>query len=216
MPTGTLPCSEHGCADHTAISCAYRDRRGQVCGMPFCSHHWDMVQGSIYCRRHGGTITALGSASVSGGLPELHNRGPSLVNWIAVEISPAVEELLHSAARGSETVKTESEVTVVFDQNRRRRWERSWKLIENTGINLKVALQVAENEDDALIDVRVGSNVVARGVPPWIARRRAGQQVDSQADLDQRELFRRFFLDHIAVEVALQRAADLEQRSATS
>ena len=216
MPIGTLPCSERGCADQTAISCAYRDRRGQLCGMPFCSHHWAMVEGSIYCRRHGGTVTALGSASQSGGLPEVDNRGPSLVNWVAQAISGGVEELLQAAAREVESVKTETEVSVVFDQNRRRRWERSWKLIENTGVNLKVALQVAEDEDDALIDARVGSVVVARGVPPWIARRRAGQQVDSQADLNQRELFRRFFLDHIAAEVTLQRAADLEQRSVTS
>lgn len=215
-PMGTEPCSADGCREHTAISCAYRDRRGHVCAVPFCPRHWAMVGGVVYCRRHAGTITALGSATRTGGLPELENRGPSLINWIAGEIGPDVESLLAAAARSVETVSTETEVSVVFDQNRRRRWERSWKLIENTGVSLKVALQVAEDEDDALIDARVAGTVVARGVPPWVARRRAGQYVDDKTDDEQRALFRTFFLDHIAAEVTSQRATELERRSAVS
>ncbi len=71
-----------------------------------------------------------------------------------------------------------------------------------------MALTVNEDEDDALVDVRVNSNVIARGVPPWIARRRAGLGVGGQVDKDQRELFHRFFINHIAEEVAAQRSAD--------
>ena len=167
-----------------------------------------MVGGVVYCRRHAGTISAFGEAAERGGLPELENRGPSLVSWVADEISPDVEEILRGVARRGETVKTDREVAVIFDHNRKRRWERSWKLIEPTGISIKVGLSVGEEGDDALIDVRVGSNVIARGVPPWIARRRAGLGVAGQVDRDQRELFHRFFVNHIAEEVALQRATD--------
>jgi hypothetical protein len=205
-PIGTLPCSEHDCGNETAITCAYRDRRGRACAVAFCPQHWSMVGGVVYCRRHAGTITALGPATEIGALPELENRGPSLVSWVADEISTEVESLLQATARHGETVKTEGEVTAVFDHHRRRRWERSWKLIEPTGISLKVSLTVNEDADDALIDVRVGSSVIARGVPPWIARRRAGLGVGGQVDADQRELFHRFFINHIAEEVALQRS----------
>jgi hypothetical protein len=207
-PIGTLPCSEQGCSHETAITCAYRDRRGRVCAAAFCPDHWSMVGNVVYCRRHAGTIVAMGPGVDVGAMPELDNRGPSLVNHVADEIGPEVEKLLRATARDGETVKSESEVTVIFDHRRRRRWERAWKLIEPTGISLTVSLTVNEDEDDALIDVRVGATVIARGVPPWIARRRAGLGIGGQADADQRELFHRFFINHIAEAIALERAPD--------
>ena len=207
-PIGTLPCSEHGCGHQTAVTCAYRDRRGRACSVAFCPEHWSRVGGVVYCRRHAGTVIALGPETEIGALPELENRGPSLVSWVADEIGPEVEELLRATAHDGETVRSEGEVAVIFDHKRRRRWERSWKLIQPTGISLKVSLTVNEDEDDALIDVRVGSNIIARGVPPWIARRRAGLGVGGQVDADQRELFHRFFINQIAEGVALERADD--------
>jgi hypothetical protein len=207
-PTGTLPCSEHGCARQTAINCAYHDRRGRECPAAFCPEHWSMVGDVVYCRRHASTIVALGPDVELGAMPALENRGPSLVNHVADEIGPQIVELLRAAARNGETVKADPEVAAIFDHQRRRRWERIWKLIEPTGISLTVSLTVNEDGDDALIDVRVGASVIARGVPPWIARRRAGLAVGGQADADQRELFHRFFVNHIAEAVALERAPD--------
>lgn len=167
-----------------------------------------MVGGVVYCRRHASTVTAMGPSTQGAGYPELENRGPSLVSWLADELTVEIERLLAAVATTTERVVTEHELGVVFDQKRRRRWERSWKLIESTGITLKVTLSVNENGDDGLVDVRAGSNVIARGVPPWVARRRAGLTVDDQVDAQQRELFHRFILDHIAREVAVLRAQE--------
>ena len=172
-----------------------------------------MVGGVVYCRRHASTITALGEDADPASFPELDNRGPSLVDWMADALNDTVVEMLQSTARESETVKTEEEVTLVFDAYRRRRWERSWKLIENTGVSFKVSLQVAADADDALIDARVGTYVVARGVPPWVTRRRNGVEVTTQVDTEQRELFRKFFLDHIATEMIQQRADEVADRT---
>jgi hypothetical protein len=207
-PLGTLPCSEHGCNNATAITCAYRDRRSRPCPMAFCPSHWSMVGERVYCRRHASTIVALGRNTEAGAMPDLENRGPSLVNFVANKIGPEVEALLRATAHQGETVQSESEVSVMLDHERRRRWGRSWKLLEPTGLSLKVSLSVTEGEDEARIDVRVNSNVVARGVPPWIARRRAGVRVDSQVDADQRELFHRFLINQIAEAVAKQRSAN--------
>ena len=206
-PVGTLQCSERGCREATAILCSYHDRRGRNCDTAFCREHWSMVGGVVYCRRHAGTVVALGDSTQTGAFPELENRGPSLVSWIANDLTHDVEAILRKAARHRETVKTETELAVVFDSKHQRRWERSWKLMEPTGITVKVAVSVSEEGDDALVDVRVGSNVIARGVPPWIARRRAGLTVAPGVDSAQRELYHRFFIDHISEEVALQRSA---------
>jgi hypothetical protein len=211
-PTGTLPCAERGCSSSTAITCAYRDRRGQKCTTAFCPEHRSMVGGVVYCRRHASTITALGAGASARSLPEVENRGASLVDWMANAISDGVVAMLEKTARASEKVKTEEEVTVIFDAQRRRRWERSWKLIESTGVSLKVSLQVAADADDALVDARVGTYVVARGVPPWVTRRRAGVEVTSQVDAEQRELFAQFFLNHIASEMKQQRADEEANR----
>jgi len=207
-PIGTQPCADNGCDNQTGVACAYRDRRGRTCSVAFCPDHWSMIGGVVYCRRHASTIIGLGARTEAAALPELENRGPSLVSWVADELTAEIEGLLRAAAREGETVKTEPELAAIYDHKRRRRWERSWKLLERTGISLKVALSVCDDDDDALLDVRVGSNVIARGVPPWIARRRAGLGVGGQVDKDQRELFHRFFLNHIAEEIALQRAED--------
>jgi hypothetical protein len=205
-PVGTLSCSEQGCNNATAITCAYRDRRSRPCPMAFCPDHWSMVGERVYCRRHASTIVALGRNTEAGAMPDLENRGPSLVNFVASKIGPEVEALLRAAAHPGETVQSESEVSAMLDHERRRRWGRSWKLLEPTGLSLKVSLSVTEGEDEAHIDVRVNSNVVARGVPPWIARRRAGVRVDSQVDADQRDLFHRFLINQIAEAVAKQRS----------
>lgn len=201
-PAGTLPCSEQGCSATTAIMCAYRDRRGHRCAMAFCPDHWATVGGLVYCRRHAGTVTALGPDTEAGALPELNNRGPSLVNWVADDIGMEVAALLRATARGRETVSSEPSVRVVFDRNRHRHWERSWKLIESTGISLKVSVTVKDDDDDALISVQVDSNVVARGVPPWIAQRRANLPIGDDGDAGQREQFRQFIIGHISTAVA--------------
>jgi hypothetical protein len=212
-PTGTLPCRARGCLNQTGIECGYTDRHGKVCGAAFCPEHRATVRGVIYCRRHSSTMAALGGNAQTLALPELDSRAASLVSWIADSLEADISALLEEAARPNERVTSDREVTVVLDANRQRRWERGWKLIENTGVSLKVSLQVSAGRDDALVEARVGAFVVARGVPPWVARRRAGVDVTEQGDAEQRDLFRRFFLDHIAAEVINQRAEERADRA---
>jgi hypothetical protein len=176
--------------------------------MAFCPDHWFMVGERVYCRRHASTIVALGSNTEAGAMPDLEDRGPSLVNFVANQLGPEVEALLRASARQTETVQSDGEVVVLLDHQRRRRWERNWKLLESTGMSLKVSLSVTEGGDQALLEVRVDSTVVASGVPPWIARRRARLSVDSQADADQRELFQRFLVKQITEAVADRRSAN--------
>jgi hypothetical protein len=205
-PTSTLLCQAHDCTNHNAVRCAYRDRRGRVCQGQFCPRHNASVDGLTYCRRHAGTMRALGGAGQERfGLPDIDNRGPSLVNWIASDLDTSVRNLLTHAARDGEQVLFDREVSLAFDTDRRARWERSWKLVDSTGVVLKVTVHV-EEESDPLVTVSVGQEMAASGVPPWIERRLRGERVPQLTDQAERKLFYRFLEENITAAVAALRA----------
>ena len=208
--TGTAHwCQARGCVNQTAERCRYVDRRGRRCAAVFCPSHHERVGKDVYCRRHAGTIRALGETGRDRNLlPDLENRGPSLVNWIASDIDERVRSLLEEVARPGERVLAEDEVVLAYDQGRRPRWERSWRLVEATGLVLKVAISVMEDEDP-LVMVKVGHEMVAKGVPPWIARRAKDPEITEAADRSQRQLFYRFLQENITVAVhRLRQRAD--------
>jgi hypothetical protein len=195
---GTLLCQARGCKNHTAMACSYVDKRGRTCSGVFCPAHWGVVNGDVYCRRHASTVRALGeNARDRLGLPDVDNRGPSLVNWIAAELDGRLRALLTDMSHADERVLVETDVSLAYDTHRRPRWERSWKLVETTGVVLKVGIHVDER-DDALVTVRVGNEMVAQGIPPWIARRHAGEDIDPHVDQLRRELFYRFLEENIS------------------
>jgi len=139
-------------------------------------------------------------------LPDLTNRAPSLVNWIARDLDDPVRGLLTRVSHDGEQVISDQTVTTVHDQNRRPRWERSWRLVDHTGVIVKVTVLV-DDEDDTLVHVRVGGEDVVRAVPPWIDRRRRGQQQDADVDSSQRRIFYRFIEENIAATVQRFRLA---------
>ena len=207
-PTTALLCQARGCANYNAVECGYRDRRGRTCKATFCPEHSVSVEGVTYCRRHAGTMRALGSKGrVRSGLPDLDNRGPSLVNHISDELDPAVMGVLASVARDGERVLREDEVTMAFDPDRNARWERSWKLVETTGVVIKVTVCVEDHRDET-VAIRVGSELVGDGVPPWIQHRVRGETVSAEVDQSERRLFYRFLTENITAAVHQLRERD--------
>ncbi|MHB8489468.1 MAG: hypothetical protein ACYDCS_12305 [Candidatus Dormibacteria bacterium] len=203
-----IQCSVPGCSNDNALSCEYRDRRGHLCAVSFCSDHGSVIQGVPYCRRHASTVRAIGPlATDPNGRPDLDDRIPSLVNWISRELDGHIRAQLEAAARVGESVVTDDAVHLSRDQNRNLRWERSWRLVESTGLVLKISIHVSE-ENDALVRINVGSEMVADGIPPWIARRRMGEDVDVAIDVAQRQLFYRYLQESIAKAVAEFRGGD--------
>lgn len=203
---GTLQCQARGCSNHTAMTCEYVDKRGRPCQSAFCPGHWSVVGGVVFCRRHASTIRAIGENALDRmAWPDVDNRGPSLVNWISRELDERVRSLLTDVAEGEERVIVDRTVGLAYDHRRRPRWERAWKLVETTGLVMKVAIQVDESED-ALVTVRVGNEMVAQGIPPWIARRHSGEDLDPDVDRLRRELFHRFLEENICEGVKRLRA----------
>jgi hypothetical protein len=147
-------------------------------------------------------VQAIGDlASDPNGLPDIDDRTPSLVNWIARDLDQQIRTLLAKAAREGESIVVDEAVRLSRDNRRNLRWERSWRLVESTGLVLKITVHVSE-ENDALVRISVGSEMVADGIPPWIARRRMGEEVDVAIDVAQRKLFYQYLEESIAGAVA--------------
>jgi hypothetical protein len=189
---GVLPCTEHGCTELTGVECDYADRRDRRCDTAWCPEHRVIVNDRIFCRRHAGVISALPppESALVASLPDLGNRAPSLVAWMARIIDSEVWRLLlgeFESDSGGHLIA--DPVMLVFTGvERERAWERTWKLVTHQGITNRVSLLVDE-ADDSTIAVKVGSVVVDRLRPPWITHRQLHETVSEEVDLDEREAF---------------------------
>ncbi|MBV8196296.1 MAG: hypothetical protein JOY80_12315 [Candidatus Dormibacteraeota bacterium] len=211
---GSLQCSEHGCTKSTAVSCEYADRRGRQCGTAWCPEHRALVEDHVYCRRHAGVVSSLPGADSSLVVPrpDIDNRAPSLVGWVARLIDGDVWRLLLSeldAQTGGQLIA--DPVMLVFTGlERQRAWERSWKVMTHTGITRRVSILV-EEADDAEVEIKVGLNIVDRVTPPWITHRRHGDHVDEEQDTREREEFNRRVLKAIEDAVMAERHSGAEE-----
>src|SRR5207248_3146565 len=100
-----LRCTAASCTATDATACAYIDRRQRPCSTAWCAEHVVIVDGLTLCRRHAGVVRAIGTASDRlQSLPDLENRAPSLVNWVAEEVDADVRGILERYAGGSSII----------------------------------------------------------------------------------------------------------------
>lgn len=177
-------CRARECTQRGAASCAYVDRRMRRCSTMWCAGHLDRVGTRTYCRRHAGIVRALGD-QIPAGLPEVSNRAASLAAYLGDELDDRVVSILgRAAARNREAALVNHPVRLVNTPGgRERRWQRSWNLVDSTGVVSRVAIEVDES-DDTVVMTSVGSSRIGRGTPPWIGRREG-----SEADPERRAAF---------------------------
>ncbi len=208
LPSARTLCSMSACSSQAADPCTYTDRRGQSCSTAFCSAHSVSVAGVPYCRRHAGTLVAIGElAQNPRGLPDVADRGPALVNCIVRDLDKDIRSLLAGPIRPGERLIVDDAVHLIHDQWRRARWERSWRIVEPTGRVLAVTVHVAE-DDQSRVRVRVAAEMVADTVPPWIARRSQGVEVGAAIDISQRQRFYQRLEENIAAAVTRLRSRE--------
>ena len=111
------------------------------------------------------------------------------MNWIARDLDASIRSSLNRAARAGETVLSDDYVQLVRDQFREVRWERGWRLVDHTGVVLKVTLFVNET-DDSVVYLRLGEVIIASGTPPWIANRSQDTVSEPTVDIAQRQSYR--------------------------
>lgn len=200
VPAAQAPerCREHGCPNLPSITCAYVDSRGRACETQWCSRHVRRIGDHHFCRRHAGTVAALGAkANDPRALPPVNHRGASLVNWICTEGHDILLSAVNSTLREGEVVFEDRTVNVVRNEEGIRQWERGWRIGDRTGISCKITLCVDER-DDATVFLKINSQILAQGVPPWITRRRQGETVAPAVDLEDRRQFYGFLQRFIA------------------
>lgn len=173
-------CNAQGCIQ-AASQCSYVDRRGIRCQTAWCWDHGSSADGEPYCRRHAATIQSVGEQTVSG-YPEVDNRAASLVGWIGRAIDGDICNALQSIAPEASQLHTDFVRLNIVSRpmvGRSRRWSRTWKLLDHTGILCTVSVEADESEPDE-VWARVDGVSVGHGVPPWISLRGtpAGRQAE--------------------------------------
>jgi hypothetical protein len=195
VPTGDpLPmrCRERGCAAPAVGACAYVDALGQACGTLWCHQHLRPVAGGQYCRRHAGTMIALGTKAADPRvLPPVDHRGASLVSWVFDEGHSLLNPAVLAAVGPGEIVFEDRNVNVSRSTQGGRRWERGWSIGNRRGPVHRVVLRVDER-DDATVLLVVDERAVAKGVPPWIGRRRRAEPLPPEGDRRDRRQFYEF------------------------
>ncbi len=188
-PVGHERCAADGCRRSDGTQCSYVDKRSRRCPTAWCPNHVAEVAGFPYCRRHASTMTAIEGGEVVAGLPDLDNRAPSLVGWIARELDAPIREVLTKLAEpAGASLVTDPVRLVITPGGSTRRWAKTWKVLDSTAVLSRVSIEVDE-VDDCQVSARVDSELIGRGMPPWISNRQAGRQIDSAADATERAEF---------------------------
>ena len=195
LPRVRDQCLAPGCRAQGAIRCSYVDKRDRRCTTSWCGRHWTVARGVPYCRRHASTVEAVAGGDFVEGLPDVDNRAPSLVGWVSRDLDAAIRSALTRIAP-SGAVLVIDPVRLVLSGG--RRWQRNWKLVDHAGILSRVTVEVDERDDSDVL-ARVDKEVIGRGVPPWIERRR--RRDPATPDLDEQE--RRAFTQAMARSIEL-------------
>jgi hypothetical protein len=191
-------CGEPHCDGESLLACEYVDSRGRACGTLWCPQHRREIAGLSYCRRHAGTVGALGSkANNPRALPDVGHRGASLVRWMYRDLDPRFTALLESLSTDADHLLRDNEVAVTRDPDGSRAWGMGWKLASPGGVRVRISLMV-EEADDSIVLVRLGDEVIASGTPPWIEARRRGEHLSEEVDAEQRRQFYAFIGDFLA------------------
>jgi hypothetical protein len=147
-----------------------------------------IVESLPYCRRHAGVILAIGAEPDHlRSLPDLENRAPSLVNWMARDLDSDIRSLM--ARFSGPGVEVADSTIMPIGPPANRSWSRHWKVHSHTGFALRISIAVAERED-TLLQVQVEGTLIASAEPPWITARKQNAVLSWDEDLAARVHFR--------------------------
>ena len=159
---GSRRCSALRCEAHTGSPCAYVDRRGRSCGTAWCPADRSIVNGRVYCSLHAHTISGIEHEFGSSVHPDITSRTVAAMTWMAGVAADDIVAILNFMCllRG-ELLVTDPIRRVFHPAERRRVWEKHWKVLSPTGVTLRVCLAADEATPD-IVDVKVNNECIAR------------------------------------------------------
>jgi len=188
-PAGNEKCAAQGCRRRHGTRCSYIDKRSRQCPTAWCPDHIAVVAGVAFCRRHASTMTAIEGSEMIAGLPDLDNRAPSLVGWMGRQLDTPIRELFARVRPQSTATLVADPVTLILTADgNTRRWAKTWKMIDRVAVLDRVSIEVDES-DDCQVGARVDTDLIGRGMPPWIEHRHAGHRGDAATDTEERREF---------------------------
>lgn len=200
---GDQPCTERGCSATTGLRCEYQDHRGRQCNSAWCPDHRLVVGDRLLCRRHAGVVISIPSDWKAAPLPDVDNRAPSLVNWLARELDAAIRLELLGEVRNAQAQLTSEPLGLIFiGVGRKRAWERAWTLSGNEGFEYRVAL-VSEEANPTEVAVAVGAKTIGKGSPPWIGEQH--EESPSPDESARRQAFNSYLLELVQSGIAEER-----------
>src|ERR1700737_1550074 len=128
---GEEPCSDRGCLSQLGAPCEYADRRGRACPTKWGPPHQKIVGTALYCRRPAGVMVALLAApEEERDFPDLDNRAPSLVEFMARRLHAGVVNILEAtaAAYPGASVGTDGLHITRPGMPRQPDWQHRWRL----------------------------------------------------------------------------------------
>ncbi|MGC8461789.1 MAG: hypothetical protein ACP5OR_08135 [Candidatus Dormibacteria bacterium] len=114
---------------------------------------------------------------------------PSLIHWVAQEISPEVRRGLSGHHLFHDHVAT-TPVEHVREGDGHFRWEKKWNAHHSHGSVTSVVLSMRDDRPTTLI-CTVQNEIVYRSVPPWISVSEGGSRVGADITPELRTAFNR-------------------------
>jgi hypothetical protein len=179
------------CKREDAAECSYTDRRGKRCGLSWCPDHQKSILGMCYCIRHGNTVSALELWEGGGEsrrldtaklakLPDVKNRAPSLVYWVALAIDSQVREIMAAACGVRSDQVERSAVKSFIGRGQMDHWITTWNP-DGPGRNAAVSVEIGEMRPTEVV-INVNGQPVTKGVPPWVTHHENLERVDAETD----------------------------------
>ena len=164
---GDQYCSARGCTQKTGLACSYIDRRQRPCPTAWCPQHRTITHGSVFCSTHGRLLEGAADEFREEIRIDLENLVPVVLGWIVQEFDAEVSMAMLDIAMEWQQALVLDPVHFVFvGINRVRSWERAWKVCDNLGPTLRVAL-VIEEANPGVVEARINARPVVSLTVPW-------------------------------------------------
>jgi hypothetical protein len=205
-------CSSRGCVQQTGLACGYVDRHQRACPTAWCPEHRYITRDAVYCPTHGRFLDGTEDEFRDTVHADIGNAVPMTLARIVQEVDATVTDAItRTAAAWHQTLVIDPVRFNLVGVDRVRTWERAWKVCDNLGPTLRVAVAIEEAAPD-VAEARVQSQTALQLPIPWQESQGAAEEAWEGAALEFRQRLLRALVGGVADwqrEHAATRATDL-------